>query len=200
MKGRPGEISQLSCAGETWVLEGWAWRVTGVVCASLLKSLVIASCLCPIDGFKLSRTEGRAIASVLLNRCGAWEVWCVRWNIQFIGRCFCLWLWVFWITPYQAHITCWFCVWKVLLYQSYSTSPPPPTHVLFTSKEVKSLNLHVAQFSSGSCLEKSSCFSFKHVAPRFWGVTVLWRWILLCQYKGSASINDMVFMGLSNLT
>lgn len=45
-------------------------------CASLHKSLVIASCLCPTDGFKLSRSEGRAIFSVLLNaavheRCGA---------------------------------------------------------------------------------------------------------------------------------
>lgn len=36
-------------------------------CASLHKSLVIASCLCPTDGFKLSRSKGRAISSVLLN-------------------------------------------------------------------------------------------------------------------------------------
>lgn len=200
MKGRPGEIRQLSCADEASVLEGWAWRVTEVGCASLHKSLVIASCLCPTDGFKLSRSKGRAISSVLLNawECmlSAWEAWCMRWNIQFIGRCLCLWRWVFWSTPYPVHITCWLCVWKVLLYRS---SPSYPCCLHLQRSENLESAWGTILFGFLSVKEKSSCFSFKHAVPRFWGVTVLWKWILLCQYKATAAINDVVFMGLSNL-
>jgi len=57
--------------------------VKEAVYSSLQKYLLITACLRLVGGLKLSRTEGREIVAALLHCCR--EVWCIHWNIHFVG-------------------------------------------------------------------------------------------------------------------